>query len=239
MGAGKTTVGPQCAPRLRARLRRHRRRRRHGAGDGGRGRSSRTGGEPRFRELEREGGRRRVRVSGAARHRVRRRNRRSIPRIGAQLRAAGVVVWLRAPVPVLAGDARRRRLDAAAARGTTRPARCARLERLREPAYEAAAHASSTRTTLDVAASPTRCSARTRSTSRRGHERTCARRPRRARLRRRRRRACGHGARHPCSTGPRVGIVTQDEDPGRPPDARRAGARRRRCRARHVPDRRR
>jgi shikimate kinase len=56
------------------------------------------------------------------------------------LRGAGVVVWLRAPAGTLAGRV---------GDGATRPllrddpvAALARLERLREPAYEAAAHAS-------------------------------------------------------------------------------------------------
>jgi shikimate kinase len=66
------------------------------------------------------------------------------------LRAAGVVVWLRAPTPTLlsrVGD------------GPTRPllrddpeGALARLGRLREPAYEAAAHASVDTQDLDVAA---------------------------------------------------------------------------------------
>jgi shikimate kinase len=54
------------------------------------------------------------------------------------LRSTGVVVWLRAPAKVLAGRV---------GDGTSRPllrgdagASLARLERLREPAYEAAAH---------------------------------------------------------------------------------------------------
>jgi len=66
------------------------------------------------------------------------------------LRASGVVVWLRAPAATLAarvGD------------GSTRPllredpaGGLARLERLREPTYEAAAHASVDTDGLDVAA---------------------------------------------------------------------------------------
>jgi shikimate kinase len=136
MGAGKTTVGRRCAARL--------------------GREFvdtddvvtlnaamaiedifRTGGEVHFRELER------VAVAdvcaspaplviscggGAV---LEPENRRV-------LRASGVVVWLRAPVAVLAarvGDGPSRPLlagDPAAALG--------RLEKLREPMYESAAH---------------------------------------------------------------------------------------------------
>jgi shikimate kinase len=65
------------------------------------------------------------------------------------LRSAGVVIWLRAPSATLltrVGD------------GTTRPllrddpaAALARLERLREPAYEAAAHAAVDTEGLDIA----------------------------------------------------------------------------------------
>jgi shikimate kinase len=136
MGAGKTTVGQACAARL--------------------GRAFvdtddlvvtlagvpfdeiwRDGGEPRFRELERAavadacaspdplviacGG-------GAVLD----------PDSRARLRAAGVVVWLRAPVDVLAarvGDGGGRPLLRGDPAGVL-----ARLERLREPAYEAAAH---------------------------------------------------------------------------------------------------
>ena len=136
MGAGKTTVGRECARRL--------------------GRTFvdtddvvvdtahmtveqifAEGGEPRFREIEHDvvadvcaspaplviacgGGT----VLDAE-------NRRA-------LRAAGVVVWLRAPAPTLlerVGDGSSRPL----LRGDPAGA-LARLERLREPAYDAAAH---------------------------------------------------------------------------------------------------
>jgi shikimate kinase len=65
------------------------------------------------------------------------------------LRSAGVVIWLRAPASTLlarVGDASSRPLlrdDPAAA--------MARLERLREPAYEAAAHAAVDTDGLDIA----------------------------------------------------------------------------------------
>ena len=148
MGAGKTTVGMECARRL------------------GRpfvdtddvivkhaGMSVdeifATQGEPGFRRLEREvvadvaaspeplvvacGG-------GAA---VDPDNRRA-------LRVSGVVVWLQAPAATLAervGDGATRPL----LRGDPAGA-LARLERLREPAYDAAAHARVETAGLDVAA---------------------------------------------------------------------------------------
>jgi shikimate kinase len=137
MGAGKTSVGRRCARTLDRQfvdtddvvianagmtvddIFRH------------------AGGEPRFRELERAaiadivaspaplviatgGGS----VLDAENRRV--------------LRAAGVVVWLRAPADVLAarvGDDRTRPLLRGGA-----PGALARWEKLREPAYEAAAH---------------------------------------------------------------------------------------------------
>jgi shikimate kinase len=148
MGAGKTTVGAECAQRLgrtfvdtddlvvsAARM----------TVEG----IFAAGGEPRFRELEHDvvadvsaspaplviacgGGT----VLDAD-------NRRA-------LRASGVVVWLRAPAATLlarVGD------------GSTRPllrddpgGALARLARLREPAYEAAAHACVDTDDLDVAA---------------------------------------------------------------------------------------
>jgi shikimate kinase len=148
MGAGKTTVGVECARRL--------------------GRTfvdtdelvTRTaqmtvegifadGGEPRFRQLEHDvvadvcaspeplviacGG-------GAV---LDPENRRA-------LRAAGVVIWLRAPAAILlsrVGD------------GSTRPllrddpaGALARLEQLREPTYEAVAHACVDTDALDIPA---------------------------------------------------------------------------------------
>jgi shikimate kinase len=66
------------------------------------------------------------------------------------LRAAGVVVWLRAPSATLV-----RRVGNGATRPLLRdnPARTlTRLERLREPTYEAASHASVDTDGLDVAA---------------------------------------------------------------------------------------
>ncbi len=136
MGAGKTTVGRRCAKRLGREL-----------VDTDEvvvaqagmpiDRIFRDGGEERFRELERaaiadvvaspaplviaSGG-------GAV---LDAENRRL-------LRSAGVVVWLRAPADVLAGrvgDGRERPLLNGDARTTL-----TRLEKLREPAYEAAAH---------------------------------------------------------------------------------------------------
>jgi shikimate kinase len=147
MGAGKTTVGKQCARRL--------------------GREfvdtddlvvARAGmpvddifrmyGEAKFRDLEREaiadvcaspvplviacGG-------GAV---LNPENRR-------QLRAAGVIVWLRAPVSVLASRV---------GNGATRPllagdptGALTRLDKLREPVYEATAHCAVETQGLDVA----------------------------------------------------------------------------------------
>jgi shikimate kinase len=148
MGAGKTTVGLECARRL--------------------GRAfvdtddlvtSRAGlsvqgifardGEPRFREMERAvvadvcaspeplviacGG-------GAVLD----------PESRRALRAAGVVVWLRAPSATLV-----RRVGNGATRPLLRddPAgTLTRLERLREPTYEAASHASVDTDRLDIAA---------------------------------------------------------------------------------------
>ena len=136
MGAGKTTVGRECARRLGRpfvdtddEVIRH-------AGmtvDD----IFRTSGEPRFREIERGvvadvcaspeplviacgGGA----VLDAANRRL--------------LREAGVVVWLRAPATALAG-----RVGDGSARPLLRDdpaAALMRLERVREPAYDAAAH---------------------------------------------------------------------------------------------------
>jgi shikimate kinase len=148
MGAGKTTVGTACAQRLGRTF--------VDTDDLVVGIAHTTvegifaeGGEPRFRRLEHEvvadvvaspeplviacGGGTVLDVD----------NRRA-------LRAAGVVVWLRAPVSTLlsrVGD------------GSTRPllrddpeGALARLERLREPAYEAAAHATVDTDDLDIVA---------------------------------------------------------------------------------------
>jgi shikimate kinase len=148
MGAGKTTVGAECAHRLGRTF--------VDTDDLVVGTAQMTveaifahGGERRFRQLEHEvvadvvaspeplviacgGGT----VLDAD-------NRRA-------LRAAGVVIWLRAPAATLVarvGD------------GSTRPllrddpeGALARLERLREPAYEAAAHASVDTDDLDIVA---------------------------------------------------------------------------------------
>jgi shikimate kinase len=138
MGAGKTTVGKRCADRL--------------------DRSFvdtddvvvslagmpvdevfATFGEPRFRELERSAV---GDVAASPAPLVIACGGGTVldPDNRARLRASGVIVWLRAPVDVLTkrvGD------------GSTRPllrgdpaAALTRLEKLREPAYEAAAHAS-------------------------------------------------------------------------------------------------
>jgi shikimate kinase len=148
MGAGKTTVGAECAQRLgrpfvdsddlvvsAARM----------TVEG----IFADGGEPRFRQLERD-----VVADVAASPAplviacgggtvLDADNRRA-------LRASGVVVWLRAPAATLlarVGD------------GSTRPllrddpaGALARLARLREPAYEAAAHACVDTDDLEVAA---------------------------------------------------------------------------------------
>jgi shikimate kinase len=136
MGAGKTTVGRQCARQLQrdfvdtddmvvllAGMR---------VED-----VFRTRGEPGFRDLEREA------VADACASPaplviacgggtvLDPENRR-------KLRAAGVIVWLRAPVPVLAarvGDGATRPLLAGDPTGAL-----TRLEKLREPVYDAAAH---------------------------------------------------------------------------------------------------
>src|ERR1700730_5004488 len=136
MGAGKTTVGRQCARQLQrdfvdtddvvvllAGLR---------VED-----VFRTRGEPGFPELDRE----------AVAHAVASPAPLVIacgggtvldPENRRKLRAAGVIVWLRAPVPVLAarvGDGASRPLLAGDPTGAL-----SRLEELREPVYDAAAH---------------------------------------------------------------------------------------------------
>ena|SRR5438132_2979820 len=148
MGAGKTTVGTACAQRLGRTF--------VDTDDLVVGIAHTTvegifaeGGEPRFRRLEHEvvadvvaspeplviacGGGTVLDVD----------NRRA-------LRAAGVVVWLRAPVSTLLSRV---------GEGSTRPllrddpeGALARLERLREPAYEAAAHATVDTDDLDIVA---------------------------------------------------------------------------------------
>ena len=148
MGAGKTTVGRLCAQRL--------------------GRAFmdtddvvvalagvnideifRTGGEPRFRDLERAAV---VDVCASPAPLVIGSGGGSVldPENRRLLRAAGVVVWLRAPVTVL---------TARVGSGATRPLLAgdperalARLEKLREPVYEAAAHCTVDTEGLDLAA---------------------------------------------------------------------------------------
>ena len=136
MGAGKTSVGRACAERL--------------------GREFvdtddvviahagmsiddiwRTGGERHFRDIERTVI---ADVCAAPEPLVIACGGGSVldPENRARLRASGVVVWLRAPATVLAGRV---------GDGSSRPllrndpeGSLSRLERLREPAYEAAAH---------------------------------------------------------------------------------------------------
>ncbi len=148
MGAGKTTVGTECARRLgrafvdtdelvcqTAQMTRG-------------GASSPRPGEPEFRRIEREvvadvcASPEPLVIACGGGTVLDPDNRRA-------LRAAGVVVWLRAPASTLltrVGD------------GSTRPllrddpaGALARLERLREPAYEAAAHAGVDTEALDIA----------------------------------------------------------------------------------------
>jgi shikimate kinase len=148
MGAGKTTVGKECAARL--------------------GREFvdtddvvialagvsideifRAGGEARFRELERAAvadvcASPAALVIGSGGGAV------LDPENRRQLRAAGVVVWLRAPVAVLAvrvGSGATRPLLAGDPAGAL-----ARLDKLREPVYEAVAHCTVDTEGLDVAA---------------------------------------------------------------------------------------
>jgi shikimate kinase len=148
MGAGKTTVGMECARRLgRAFV---------DTDDLVQQTAHMTveaifadGGEPRFRELERGvvadvcASPEPLVIACGGGTVLDPENRRA-------LRAAGIVVWLRAPAAVLlgrVGDGARRPLlrdDPAGA--------LARLERLREPAYEAAAHVSVDTSDLSVAA---------------------------------------------------------------------------------------
>lgn len=147
MGAGKTTVGLECARRLgrpfvdtddlvtRA--------------DGRTVAEIFAGdGETRFRELERVAvadvcASPTLLVIGCGGGTV------LDPENRRALRAAGVVIWLRAPAATLVA-----RVGNGATRPLLRddPARAlARLERLREPTYEAAAHASVDTEGLDVA----------------------------------------------------------------------------------------
>lgn len=136
MGAGKTTVGRRCAERL--------------------GRAFvdtddvaekfammpvpdylSTHGEPAFRELERNAV---AQVCASPESLVIACGGGTVldPENRKQLRGVGVVVWLRAPAAVLAtrvGDGRSRPLIA-----HDPPSALARLELLREPAYEATAH---------------------------------------------------------------------------------------------------
>jgi shikimate kinase len=146
MGAGKTTVGRACATRLGREL--------VDTDDVVVTLAGMTvdeifeaGGEPRFRELERG-----VVADVAA---------SPVPLVIAcgggsvldpasrqALRATGVVVWLRAPAVTLAarvGDGSTRPLLRADPAGAL-----ARLARLREPAYEAAAHCAIETDGLDV-----------------------------------------------------------------------------------------
>jgi shikimate kinase len=137
MGAGKTTVGRQCARQLRrdfvdtddvvAAL----------AGipveD-----IFHTRGEPSFRDLEREAV---ADVCASPAPLVIACGGGTVldPENRRKLRAAGLIVWLRAPVPVLAarvGDGATRPLLAGDPTGAL-----TRLEKLRDPVYDAAAHA--------------------------------------------------------------------------------------------------
>jgi shikimate kinase len=148
MGAGKTTIGRECARRLRRAF--------VDTDDLVTATAQMTverifaeGGESRFREIEHH-----VVADVAA---------SPAPLVIAcgggtvldaenrnALRAAGVVVWLRAPAATLLGRV---------GDGSTRPllrddpaAALSRLERIREPAYEAAAHASVDTDDLGIAA---------------------------------------------------------------------------------------
>jgi shikimate kinase len=148
MGAGKTSVGSECARRLR---------RDFVDTDDLVMRTAGTtvesifaeAGEPRFRAIEHDvvadvcASPRPLVIACGGGTVVDPDNRRA-------LRASGVVVWLRAPAATLlarVGD------------GSTRPllrddpaGALSRLQRLREPTYEAAAHASVDTEGLDVAA---------------------------------------------------------------------------------------
>jgi shikimate kinase len=146
MGAGKTTVGKACADRLDRPF--------VDTDDvvvANAGMSVAeifaTAGEPRFREMERTAvadtcASPAPLVIGCGGGTV------LDPDNRAWLRSSGVIVWLRAPVDVLTarvGDGADRPL----LRGDPEVA-LARLERLREPAYAAAAHVSVDTAELDV-----------------------------------------------------------------------------------------
>jgi shikimate kinase len=146
MGAGKTTVGKACADRLDRPF--------VDTDDvvvANAGMSVAeifaTAGEPRFREMERTAvadtcASPAPLVIGCGGGTV------LDPDNRARLRSSGVIVWLRAPVDVLTarvGDGADRPL----LRGDPEVA-LARLERLREPAYGAAAHVSVDTAELDV-----------------------------------------------------------------------------------------
>jgi shikimate kinase len=138
MGAGKTTVGKRCAERLdRAFM----------DTDDVVVSLARmpvdeifaSFGEPRFREMEREAV---ADVAASPTPLVIACGGGTVldPENRNRLRASGVIVWLRAPVDVL---------TARVGDGSTRPllrgdpaTALTRLEKLREPAYEAAAHSS-------------------------------------------------------------------------------------------------
>ena len=136
MGAGKTTVGGECARRLHRDF--------VDTDDVVVGLAGmpveeifRAGGEPGFRELERNAV---ADVCASPAPLVIACGGGTVldPEIRRRLRAAGVVVWLRAPVPVLAarvGDGETRPLLAGDPTGSL-----TRLEKLREPVYEASAH---------------------------------------------------------------------------------------------------
>ena len=191
MGAGKTTVGRRCARAAGSTVRRHRRPRRRDDGNAVR-RVLRRVRRARVPGSRTTGGCRRERVTGTARHRVRRRHRASTPRTASRLRATGTVVWLQAPVPVLAnrvGAGESRPLLAGDPVGALTPPRCRRAKpRTKRP-----------RTVTSI---PARCDVDAGgrrgagcSTSEPTHDRAGARRPRRPRVRHRRRYWSGRRAR--------------------------------------------
>ncbi len=136
MGAGKTTVGRQCAQQLHRDF--------VDTDDlvvtlAGMSVEDifRTRGEPSFRDLEREAV---TDVCASPAPLVIACGGGTVldPENRRKLRAAGVIVWLRAPVPVLAarvGDGGTRPLLAGNPAGAL-----TRLEKLRDPVYDAAAH---------------------------------------------------------------------------------------------------